>query len=188
MENKWRAARYGLDGKLIDFGKQKEVPARDLVHEYLDFIDDVVDELDSRQELEYIHKIVDGGSGADRAQQYPTRPRSGNGVAREAIYARDPHVLHEDESLSDFAGRFDEAEERVFALFAAGIQRSDEQGRREVAAHLCRAVGSAHREHETAAADTDQRRGLRGHTRGASGIWLDAGAGEFAECVWWRQL
>ena len=66
MENKWRAARYGLDGKLIDFGKQKEVPARDLVREYLEFVDDVVDELDSRQELEYIHKIVETGSGADR--------------------------------------------------------------------------------------------------------------------------
>ena len=66
MENKWRAARYGLDGKLIDFGKQKEVPARDLVREYLDFVDDVVDELDSREELEYIHKIVEQGSGADR--------------------------------------------------------------------------------------------------------------------------
>jgi len=66
MENKWRAARYGLDGKLVDFGKQKEVPARDLVHEYLDFVDDVVDELDSREELEYIHKILENGSGADR--------------------------------------------------------------------------------------------------------------------------
>ena len=66
MENKWRAARYGLDGKLVDFGKQKEVPARDLVREYLDFVDDVVDELDSREELEYIHTIMDQGSGADR--------------------------------------------------------------------------------------------------------------------------
>jgi glutamate---cysteine ligase / carboxylate-amine ligase len=66
MENKWRAARYGLDGKLIDFGKQKEVPARDLVNEYLDFVDDVVDELDSREELEYIRRIVETGSGADR--------------------------------------------------------------------------------------------------------------------------
>jgi glutamate---cysteine ligase / carboxylate-amine ligase len=66
MENKWRAARYGLDGKLIDFGKQKEVPARDLVLEYLEFVDDVVDELDSREELEYIHKILEMGSGADR--------------------------------------------------------------------------------------------------------------------------
>ena len=66
MENKWRAARYGLDGKLIDFGKQKEVPARDLVREYLEFVDDVVDELDSREELEYIHEILETGSGADR--------------------------------------------------------------------------------------------------------------------------
>jgi glutamate---cysteine ligase / carboxylate-amine ligase len=66
MENKWRAARYGLDGKLIDFGKQKEVAARDLVNEYLDFVDDVVDELDSRDELNYIRRILETGSGADR--------------------------------------------------------------------------------------------------------------------------
>ena len=31
MENKWRAARYGIHGKLIDFGKQMEVPERDLI-------------------------------------------------------------------------------------------------------------------------------------------------------------
>ncbi len=66
MENKWRAARYGLDGKLIDFGKQKEVPARDLILEYLDFVDDVVDELGSREELNYIHTILEKGTGADR--------------------------------------------------------------------------------------------------------------------------
>ena len=66
MENKWRAARYGLEGKLIDFGKQKEVPVRDLIREYLDFVDDVADELDSREELEHIHRILETGSGADR--------------------------------------------------------------------------------------------------------------------------
>jgi carboxylate-amine ligase len=69
MENKWRASRYGLDGKLIDFGKQKEVPVRDLIAEYLDFVDDVVDELDSREEIEYIHEILENGSGADRQLQ-----------------------------------------------------------------------------------------------------------------------
>src|ERR1700684_3531126 len=66
MENKWRAARYGLNGNLIDFGKQTEVPARDLVLEYLDFVEDVVDELDSREELNYIHTMLETGSGADR--------------------------------------------------------------------------------------------------------------------------
>jgi len=66
MENKWRALRYGLDGKLIDFGKKTEVPVRDLVYEYLHLIDDVVDELGSRREINYIHKILEMGTGADR--------------------------------------------------------------------------------------------------------------------------
>ncbi|HVG18007.1 MAG TPA: carboxylate-amine ligase [Blastocatellia bacterium] len=66
QENKWRAVRWGLDGKLIDFGKQKEVPVRDLIYELLDFVDDVVDELGSRKELEYIHTILDHGTSADR--------------------------------------------------------------------------------------------------------------------------
>ena len=66
MENKWRAVRYGLDGKLIDFGKQQEVPERDLILEYLAFIDDVVDELGCREEIDYIHTILKEGTGADR--------------------------------------------------------------------------------------------------------------------------
>ena len=48
MENKWRAARYGIDGKLIDFGGEKEVPERELMLEYLEFVDDVLDELDTQ--------------------------------------------------------------------------------------------------------------------------------------------
>ena len=35
-ENKWRAVRYGVDGKLIDFGKQEEVPLRFLALELLE--------------------------------------------------------------------------------------------------------------------------------------------------------
>jgi carboxylate-amine ligase len=66
MENKWRAARYGISGKLIDFGKEREVPERDLILEYLEFVDDVVDELDSREEVAYVHNILKHGTGADR--------------------------------------------------------------------------------------------------------------------------
>jgi carboxylate-amine ligase len=65
QENKWRAVRYGLDGKMVDFGKQKEVPVRDLVRELLEFVDPVVDELDSRKEIEHIHTILDRGTSAD---------------------------------------------------------------------------------------------------------------------------
>jgi carboxylate-amine ligase len=66
MENKWRAARYGLDGKLIDFGKEMEVPERELIEEYLDLIDDVLDELGSRKEIGYIRRMMEEGTGADR--------------------------------------------------------------------------------------------------------------------------
>lgn len=65
-ENKWRAGRYGIDGYLIDFGKEEEVNTRVLIYELLDFIDDVVDELGSRHRLSAIHKILEQGTGADR--------------------------------------------------------------------------------------------------------------------------
>jgi carboxylate-amine ligase len=68
-ENKWRAARYGIDGKLIDFGKRQEVPMRELAQELLAFVDDVVDELGSRKTLDYVHTIVKEGTSADKQLQ-----------------------------------------------------------------------------------------------------------------------
>jgi carboxylate-amine ligase len=65
QENKWRAVRWGLEGKMIDFGKQKEVPTRDLVLELLDFVDDVLDELGSRKEIEHIHTILERRTSAE---------------------------------------------------------------------------------------------------------------------------
>ena len=65
-ENKWRAIRYGIEGNLIDFGKQAEVPMRELALELLDFVDDVVDELGSRRAVEYVHAILAEGTSADR--------------------------------------------------------------------------------------------------------------------------
>ncbi len=65
-ENKWRAARYGIEGKLIDFGKREEVDFKILVMELLAFINDVVDDLGSRDEVNYVMKILQDGTGADR--------------------------------------------------------------------------------------------------------------------------
>ncbi len=76
-ENKWRAVRYGLDGNLIDFGKQQELPARELIRELIEwFIGDVVDELGSRREVEYAYRILQEGSSADR--QRATFERTGD--------------------------------------------------------------------------------------------------------------
>ncbi len=65
-ENKWRASRYGIDGSLIDFGKESEVNTRVLIYELLDFVDDVVPHLGSRHAINYVHKILEHGTGADR--------------------------------------------------------------------------------------------------------------------------
>jgi carboxylate-amine ligase len=66
LENKWRASRYGIEGKLIDFGKEIEVEFRSLMDELLEFLDDVVDELGSRREVEAVNWILQNGTGADR--------------------------------------------------------------------------------------------------------------------------
>jgi carboxylate-amine ligase len=95
-ENKWRAARYGIEGRLIDFGKRKEVPMRDLAGELLEFVDDVVDELGSRKALAHVHRILDEGTSADRqlevfrktndlravVQWLVDETRAGNGAGR----------------------------------------------------------------------------------------------------------
>lgn len=67
-ENKWRAMRYGLDAEVIDFVQRRRLSMRDAIHELLDFVDDVVDDLGSRREMNYLRKLLDdpNGTGADR--------------------------------------------------------------------------------------------------------------------------
>jgi carboxylate-amine ligase len=85
-ENKWRAVRYGLDGHLIDFGKREELPARDLINELIGwFIDDVVDELGSRNEVEYAAKILAEGTSADRQIATYERTHDLNAVVDQLI-------------------------------------------------------------------------------------------------------
>ncbi|MBE7533706.1 MAG: carboxylate-amine ligase [Ardenticatenaceae bacterium] len=65
-ENKWRAVRYGIHGELIDFGREESVPFHFLMEELLELLDDVVDDLGSRQEVEYVRTILKNGTSADR--------------------------------------------------------------------------------------------------------------------------
>ncbi len=68
-ENKFRAARYGTEGMMIDFGQKKEVEYKELMLELLDFIDDVVDEIGCREEINYVHTILSEGTGADKQKK-----------------------------------------------------------------------------------------------------------------------
>jgi carboxylate-amine ligase len=75
-ENRNRAARFGIDGKLIDFGTQEEVPLPHLIEELLELVDDVLDELGSRREVEYVHEILRRRTGADRQREVYERTGS----------------------------------------------------------------------------------------------------------------
>ena len=68
-ENKWRAERYGLDGKLIDFGKEQQLPARTLVRELLRLIDPYVTRLGARQEVDHLYMVIERGTSADRQRR-----------------------------------------------------------------------------------------------------------------------
>src|SRR5436190_19350010 len=65
-ENRWRASRYGIEGKLIDFGRETEVETRSLLNELLEFVSTEVNELGSRREMAHIERIMREGTGADR--------------------------------------------------------------------------------------------------------------------------
>ncbi|HVT72426.1 MAG TPA: carboxylate-amine ligase [Lacunisphaera sp.] len=91
-ENRWRASRYGIGGKMIDFGKQEEVPTRDLIAELLEFIDDVVDDLGSREEINHVHQILAHGTGADRQLEVYNRTKDLKAVV-DYIIAETHHGL-----------------------------------------------------------------------------------------------
>jgi glutamate---cysteine ligase / carboxylate-amine ligase len=75
-ENKWRAVRYGINGKMIDFGKSTEVPFRTLITELVDFVDDAAQIFGTREQVRGVLRILDEGTSADR--QLDVYKRSGN--------------------------------------------------------------------------------------------------------------
>ena len=93
-ENKWRAVRYGIEGELIDFGIESAVPFAYLMNELLELLDDVVDELDSRKEVEHVHAILRDGTSADK-QLRVYREHGGDDNREEALRAVVDHLVVE---------------------------------------------------------------------------------------------
>ncbi len=91
MENKFRASRYGIDGMMIDFGKEQEVNTRVLINELLDFVDDVVDHLDSRWAIDYVKHMMEAGTGADR--QLQVFEETGGDLKKVTAFIEDSFLL-----------------------------------------------------------------------------------------------
>lgn len=93
-ENKWRAVRYGIHGQMIDFGKQEEVPFHSLASELLEFVDDVLDDLGCRKEVEFVNTILEKGTSADR-QLAVFEQHGGENNREEALKAVVDHLIRE---------------------------------------------------------------------------------------------
>lgn len=93
-ENKWRAMRHGVSGELIDFGMEEERPYHFLMSEMLDLVDDVVDDLGSREEIERVREICENGSSADR-QLRAYRDAGGDDNREEALKAVVDHLIED---------------------------------------------------------------------------------------------
>ena len=94
-ENKWRAVRYGIDGKLIDFGISEEVPMRFLARELIEIVDDVVDELGTRKDVAYIEHILEHGTSADRQIATYRRALTSGATNEEALIQVVDQIIHE---------------------------------------------------------------------------------------------
>jgi carboxylate-amine ligase len=94
-ENKWRAVRYGTSGDLVDFGREKEVPLPDLIDELIAFVDDVVDELGSREAVAYARTIARKGSSADRQLGVYQARLAAGATPEEALVSVVDHLVAE---------------------------------------------------------------------------------------------
>jgi glutamate---cysteine ligase / carboxylate-amine ligase len=93
-ENRWRASRYGIEGKLIDFGRETEMETRSLLNELMEFVSTEVDELGSKREMAHIERIMREGTGADRQLEVFHRTNDMKAVV-DQIVAETYEGLHE---------------------------------------------------------------------------------------------
>jgi len=86
-ENKWLAARHGLEGELVDLPERRLVPAKDLARRLYDRLREHSQDLGSAGELEAIEDILDGGNGAQRQRVVYEANHDFGEVIREIVGA-----------------------------------------------------------------------------------------------------
>ena len=84
-ENKWLAARYGLEAPVMDLatGRRNRIPVAQLVRRTLKEIEPHARELGAESELEGIREILGRGNGADRQRRVWNANRDITEVIRE---------------------------------------------------------------------------------------------------------
>ena len=65
-ENRWRAARFGTDESLVDFGKGRLVAFRELMEELLELVQEDAEALGCADEIEGVQTILERGTSAHK--------------------------------------------------------------------------------------------------------------------------
>jgi glutamate---cysteine ligase / carboxylate-amine ligase len=86
-ENKWLAARHGLDGELVDLPQTVRVPTRDLVRRVVDRVRGHAEDLGSTEDLGWIEDLLHKGNGASRQVVVFEANHDLREVAREIVEA-----------------------------------------------------------------------------------------------------
>jgi carboxylate-amine ligase len=96
-ENKWLAARYGLEAPVMDLatGRRNRVPVAQLVRRTLRDIEPHARELGSERELEGIREILARGNGSDRQRRIFNANRDIVEVAREIADATEAAAVEQ---------------------------------------------------------------------------------------------
>jgi carboxylate-amine ligase len=86
-ENKWLAARHGLDGELVDLPRGDRVATRDLARRLLERLTPHAQELGSAADLDAVHDLVEHGNGAARQSVVYEANRDMHEVMAEIVAA-----------------------------------------------------------------------------------------------------
>jgi carboxylate-amine ligase len=89
-ENKWLAARHGLEGELVDLPERESVSARDLAKRLYERLREHAQDLGGADALEGILDLVDNGNGAFRQRKVYGANRDFTELLRDIVAASAP--------------------------------------------------------------------------------------------------
>jgi carboxylate-amine ligase len=76
-ENKWHAQRYGVTATFVDPFRRQPINTTDWLNEVLDFIDQDIDALRHKDEIQRLQQIIRDGTSADRQIAIYQQARAG---------------------------------------------------------------------------------------------------------------
>jgi glutamate---cysteine ligase / carboxylate-amine ligase len=91
-ENKWLAARHGLDAQLVDLPEQKRVPVPELTKRVMERLRPHAEELGSEEDFDCLEDILDMGNGASRQRKVYDANHDLREVVREILDATVPEA------------------------------------------------------------------------------------------------